>query len=1475
MPTGSYFIYDKEWKMQLDSNLNFVEDFVPPTTFTTPTTGFDGGYRYEPVYLDRQDQLDCKGKGMNGFALNSNNGNDTILNFNVSCGGIESKYLDSTLVDKATPGNIQNDVTALKYHNVDCGSSGVITQYILGRPNLENINYNYKCAPVVKSKLECKERSTGWAGFGDYVHDLSFLNPPVKCKDNESLSRFQLKQGGNEPGTWDDWYKYDYTCCSTSVQNSITVVSDSTPPELPFHLENEDNLPLVFFVVEESNKSNPEVIRLFQILLKDQPWGYCADGYHHTDEGDCVLESPQLHAGFGCPEGSTDPDFLPEKQCVLPDFVDYPLGVKSYGADCAAPNTEFNYLTHYPNPPGAIAIYNFCKTGTRTAQCAIPGYTVSQQGGFDHCMRGPLLTTPLPIGLVAIASGTKVRDESFGGVWPMQAITSATLAFDGRLIVFSPTTGYKTIVPYKPEGGSLNLFASTAIKNTGVWRFQTVQGTNKGLSLWNKEVFPKYPMTPQDYMTQFKDPLQLHAFNCAPGDAGGPLGDCGTCPRTQYIDVHGAPLVNDLEQCKGREIYGIQSTVPYPIGDGHIGYHRNYSKWCDQTLVATEEQEERKQKCASLDPSVLDIKGQLDFCKCTFDTIPITINGKQFDSTNPNTRNLVYAPWSEDTKTSPIYQTFCAQHDTANNAPLVTSDVRCQAWCDANPYECAPVKDDYCTKFPKAALCASECNKPTLDCYNTFDQMCTGANLDTDQCQTWCANKGVDCDGRLKSYCATLSPEALAASNICGCFRSDQFYTTFFDSLKKQVTIPNSEALAQLPSCYFPLCSNQNLKPFKDKQEGVTCPNVTGCITNVDFTNTGEINGEVTVTENNDCHFCKPGAVWDDNAKKCVSYNWQEPVWTVCPDDATKECAVIQCLNQDNQVEPDDSKCPPPKPATRRPHVTYDWAGAWSACSKLDEQTIVWNCMGSDGKKYADHMCTAPEPATSKPCVYDGEYEWKLGGWSACTPDEYGRDNRTRSVQCWETSPISELALNDGKCAEPVPARSEKCEYEWWHGDWHQSCDNRVNSEFKGKRRRDIKCRLGNDQVDDTKCVGEDKPAEYDNCIYGWYPSNPYYRKALDFEDTTIGVDHPIPTLEKDAISACNLSTDHLTIPASQYCVDQYDNEKAVDLSFCVEPKITASQKCEWNWKATKSACDQSNGKTINEYHCFDHNNKPLIYDYDNRVFDDSMCTKPKPESEKCSTHWVTSDWKCEGANKMVRTVNCFDNNNVAVPKDNDGNYVWGCTDTLVPVSQHATNSCADPIPMTYAWSEGGWTPPPPACDPKTNSRTRTNLCKDVDGYVSGNAHCPSPAPAAFEACEEPLAYSWTTGDWQECAQNSTQIRDVWCSSNKTGKVSDSFCNIIEKPDTTQSCTPVLTYEWKVTKEFGECSAEGVKVREVKCVAGSGKIIAPSEEATKCTATKPAISEKCVPPSTYTNIYIALGVVALLIIVIIIFLIYK
>ena len=141
----------------------------------------------------------------------------------------------------------------------------------------------------------------------------------------------------------------------------------------------------------------------------------------------------------------------------------------------------------------------------------------------------------------------------------------------------------------------MNLFATLSgagIKNTGVWRFQTVQGTNKEFSLWNQKVFPKYPMTPQDYMTQFKDPLQLHAFNCAPGDAGGPLGDCGTCPRTQYIEELGLYL-KDPEQCKGREIDGIKKFIPV----GKSGGVWNYYKWCDQTLVATEEQEERKKKC--------------------------------------------------------------------------------------------------------------------------------------------------------------------------------------------------------------------------------------------------------------------------------------------------------------------------------------------------------------------------------------------------------------------------------------------------------------------------------------------------------------------------------------------------------------------------------------------------------------------------------------------------------------------------------------------------------------------------------------------------------------------------------------------------------------------------------------------------------------------------------------------------------------
>ena len=112
-------------------------------------------------------------------------------------------------------------------------------------------------------------------------------------------------------------------------------------------------------------------------------------------------------------------------------------------------------------------------------------------------------------------------------------ITSATLTMDGRILLYDPT-GDLFYSVYDDEGSLWATSNSKAVANTGVWKFQDQPGTSTGLSLRNKDIFPKYPMTPADYVEIFKDKSKTQVFNCAPGDVGGSDGNCGSCPRSQH-----------------------------------------------------------------------------------------------------------------------------------------------------------------------------------------------------------------------------------------------------------------------------------------------------------------------------------------------------------------------------------------------------------------------------------------------------------------------------------------------------------------------------------------------------------------------------------------------------------------------------------------------------------------------------------------------------------------------------------------------------------------------------------------------------------------------------------------------------------------------------------------------------------------------------------------------------------------------------
>ena len=177
--------------------------------FSTPKTQYDNSVRF----LDRQRDIDCTayGSALNKFKLRAPARDG--LSYDVVCGGIDPQFLSSATVSRNTPENgIENgDIKFLDRHNLDCGT-GVMTKFALNTRG-DNMTYEYDCKDLQYSSKVCRTVETDWAGGSNSLEMLDGLD--VKCREDESISQFQILNGANF-GKWDDWNKYRYTCCKST-----------------------------------------------------------------------------------------------------------------------------------------------------------------------------------------------------------------------------------------------------------------------------------------------------------------------------------------------------------------------------------------------------------------------------------------------------------------------------------------------------------------------------------------------------------------------------------------------------------------------------------------------------------------------------------------------------------------------------------------------------------------------------------------------------------------------------------------------------------------------------------------------------------------------------------------------------------------------------------------------------------------------------------------------------------------------------------------------------------------------------------------------------------------------------------------------------------------------------------------------------------------------------------------------------------
>ena len=939
-------------------------------------------------------------------------------------------------------------------------------------------------------------------------------------------------------------------------------------------------------------------------------------------------------------------------------------------------------------------------------------------------------------------------------------ITSATLTMDGRILLYDPAADLFYSV-YDDEGSLWATSNSKAVSNTGVWKFQDQPGTNMGLTLWNKDIFPKYPMTPADYVEIFKDKSKTQVFNCAPGDVGGSDGNCGSCPRSQHNtgSVSWSPIFQQAAYdrtcpAQTKKIYGFNERR----SSGTTSF-LNWDLYCEKSADESEITPERRQACASLDPSVLDSEGKLDFCKCNFETSPITIDGTQIE--NENTKNVVYAPWSADTKSSEIYKTFCSQHDSSKGGPMFSTDKRCNAWCTSpgNEANCTAAKDAYCKLFPLHQECSMACSNNSMNCFKTYDTMCVGEALNTEQCQTWCKQKGVDCDSRLKGYCKDIRGQKLDNSNICGCFLPDDFYKNYFESLTKKIAIPPNMKEVP-PSCYFTSCSTQDLKPYNEKQDGLKCPNVQSCIQDVEYTNTGTVTNEPTLTQNSECNFCPVNQIWSDTEKRCLAYFWKPDEWSRCSKEG-KQTREFTCM--DDSDNPVDSKlCTAKKPEDNNKSCSsYRWTGVWGDCDPTTlKQSRTNVCLDNTDKPADKDKCIQP-PSTSRDCSQTVAKNTKENSEGLNELAYFDRHNLDCGLK-----PINEFRL------KPLP---NEIQFDYLCGG--------IGAEFLktpkvSKNTLDVSRWPSSTALSGMESV---------DCGDGAVLSQVKY-DVKDFGNNKGKYNYACLAVDPKPTKCEKRNTSFKTMSPSLHSLDQFDlrcnvNEALSQFQFKKNP---ANDK-EFGYEFTccqsppkSNHWDESGewGSCVNGIE-----SRPIskcLNEFD-KVQDDKLCPGKQPENSRaCKTHW---DFLDDGWSDCNSINNKQTNQPVCVSDTTNKELVNSMCAFIAPPPQ--TRDCTSSSSV-YKWDLGEWG----ECGKNSVQNRAYVRCLDPTGQTVSNSLCdPLKEHKTSRKCTPANTYSWKPeADWSSCDQGK-RSKTFECLDQNNSKSLDTRCSLTKPTDLSEDCT--------------------------------------------------------------------------------------
>jgi len=259
----------------------------------------------------------------------------------------------------------------------------------------------------------------------------------------------------------------------------------------------------------------------------------------------------------------------------------------------------------------------------------------------------------------------------------------------------------------------------------------------------------------------------------------------------------------------------------------------------------------------------------------------------------------------------------------------------------------------------------------------------------------------------------------------------------------------------------------------------------------------------------------------------------------------------------------------------------------------------------------------------------------------------------------------------------------------------------------------------------------------------------------------------------------------------------------------CIAPSQSAFV---WNttpWSTCDFACSHSRTVT-----CID--------DSTNTIVSSSLCdSTTKPASlgtctdGSCIYFWTPSSWSsCDGNCNQTRTVSCKTYNNI--PLNNSD-----CQLKNGPYTEALWQTC-------YLSTARWYTSIYQGCNQYCN-QTRDVYCTDNGFGFLPDCHClqKESRPSNQQFCVGGMCtVSWYASSWDTCSISCNQTRNVSCYTNTNVRVSDTYCNALTKPSSSQVCTGgSCISDWMITSDWSSCNSTCTQTRTVTCVTSTNRTV--------------------------------------------------